>query len=311
MNLHQLRFIREAVRQNFSLTEAARALFTSQPGVSKAIIELEEELGIQIFQRHGKRIKALTAPGRLVVESAEKILAELENLKRIGAEYAARESGELRIAATHTQARYVLPPVVASFRQRYPNVRLALLQGVPQQLVDWVRTDQADLAIATEALAQSPDMVTLPCFDWEHSVVAPLGHPVLQQPLSVQSLAAHPLITYERAFAGRGKIDAGFLAAGLNPEIILEAIDADVIKTYVGLGLGVGIIASMAFDPQKDHPLVGVKAGHLFGHNTTRIGIRQGVFMRQLMYDFIGLFAPRLNQVLIDRVLAGGADYEI
>jgi LysR family cys regulon transcriptional activator len=311
MNLHQLRFIREAVRQQFSLTEAAKALFTSQPGVSKAIIELEEELGVQIFQRHGKRIKNLTPPGKLVVQSAEKILAELENLKRIGAEYAARESGELRIAATHTQARYVLPPVVVAFRNRYPNVKLTLLQGTPSQLVGWVKADQADIAIATEALALSADMVTLPCYKWEHVVVAPLGHPVLEGALTLQRLANYPLITYERAFAGRGRIDAAFQQAGLVPQIMLEAIDADVIKTYAGLGMGVGIIAGMAFDFVKDHPLVGLPAAHLFGHNTTRLGVRQGVFMRALMYDFIELFSPDLTRDMVDRVLEGGDSYDI
>jgi LysR family cys regulon transcriptional activator len=311
MNLHQLRFVREAVRQNFSLTEAARALFTSQPGISKAIIELEDELGVQIFERHGKRIKQLTPPGRLVLQSAERILSELENLKRIGAEFAARESGELRIAATHTQARYALPPVVAAFRQRYPAVKLTLLQGIPSQLVDWVRTDQADIAIATEALADSADMVTLPCYQWEHTVVAPLGHPILQRPLTLMQLGTFPLITYERAFAGRGKIDNAFANAGIDPQIVLEAIDADVIKTYVGLGLGVGIIAGMAFDEQKDASLGAVPAGHLFGHNTTRLAVRQGVFMRALMYDFISLFAPAITRSMVDRVLQGGEAYEI
>lgn len=311
MNLHQLRFVREAVRQNFSLTEAARSLFTSQPGISKAIIELEDELGVQIFERHGKRIKQLTAPGRLVLQSAERILSELENLKRIGAEFAARESGELRIAATHTQARYALPPVVAAFRQRYPAVKLTLLQGIPSQLVDWVRTDQADIAIATEALADSTDMVTLPAYQWVHTVVAPAGHPILEGPLTLMKLGGHPIITYERAFAGRGKIDSAFAHAGIDPQIVLEAIDADVIKTYVGLGLGVGIIAGMAFDAQKDQPLVAVEAGHLFGHNTTRLAVRQGVFMRALMYDFISLFAPDISRAMVDRVLKGGEAYSI
>jgi LysR family cys regulon transcriptional activator len=311
VNLHQLRFIREAVRQNFSLTQAAHVLFTSQPGISKAIIELEEELGVQIFQRHGKRIKALTAPGRLVVSCAEKILAELENMKRIGAEYAARSTGELRIAATHTQARYSLPPVVAAFRQRYPQVRLVILQGVPQQLVQWVTADQADLAIATEALASCADMVTFPCFDWQHVVVAPLGHAILQNSLTLDALADQPLITYEKAFAGRAKIDAAFQAVGATPKIVLEAIDADVIKTYVGLGLGIGVIANIAFDAQKDQGLTALPAGVLFGTNTVRIGVRQGVFMRHLMYEFIQMFAPQLNVGLIDRALQGGEDYSI
>jgi LysR family cys regulon transcriptional activator len=311
MNLHQLRFLREAVRRKFSLTDAAKALFTSQPGVSKAIIELEEELGVQVFHRHGKRIKDLTEPGKVVYACVERILAEVENLKRIGQEYAARESGELRIAATHTQARYVLPPVVAQFRRRYPQVRLVLLQGTALQLSDWVKADQADLAIATEDLAFSPELVTLPCYQWEHIVVAPAEHPVLFKPLTLESLTQYPLITYDKAFAGRGKIDTAFANHKLQPDIVLEGIDADLIKTYVSLGLGLGIIAGVAFDEVKDAPLVKLSAGHLFGMNTTRVGIRQGVFMRALAYDFIQMFAPALTKKLIDRALSGGERYDI
>ena len=312
MNLHQLRFLREAVKRNFSLTEAAKALFTSQPGVSKAIIELEEELGIQIFQRHGKRIKDLTEPGRMVYASTEKILSEIENLKRIAQEYAKRESGELRIAATHTQARYVLPPVVAQFRFRYPQVHFVLLQGTPHQLADWVKSDQADLAIATEALAFTPELVTFSCYQWEHVAVLPPGHPLLKEKtLTLEALSKYSLITYDKAFAGRGKIDEAFAAARLQPDVVLEGIDADVIKTYVTLGLGVGIIAGVAFDAQRDAPLVSVPVGNLFGMNTTRVGIRQGVFMRSLAYDFIQMFAPQLTRKLIDRALNGGERYDI
>ncbi|MFN7834582.1 MAG: CysB family HTH-type transcriptional regulator [Burkholderiaceae bacterium] len=311
MNIHQLRFMREAVRRNFNLTDAAKALFTSQPGVSKAIIELEDELGVQIFQRHGKRLKALTEPGQVVYACVEKILAELENLKRIGQEFAERETGELRIAATHTQARYVLPPVVAQFRRRYPQVRLILLQGTALQLADWVRTDQADLAIATEDMAFSPELVTLACYQWEHIVVVPPVHPLLGAPLSLKALSQYPLITYDKAFAGRAKIDAAFAAQKLQPEIVLAGIDADLIKTYVSLGLGVGIIAAVAFDAQKDAPLARIVTDGLFGINTTRVGIRQGVFMRTLAYDFIQMFAPALTRKLIDRALAGGQRYDI
>ena len=318
MNLHQLRFVREAVRHDFSLTLAAKALFTSQPGVSKAIIELEEELGFQIFQRHGKRIKGLTAPGELVYKVCERVLGEIENIKRVGEEFAARDSGRLTIAVTHTQARYVLPQAVAAFRQKFPKVRLVLLQGTPQQLADWVRKDQADLAVATEALAHEPELVSFPCYDWGHVAIAPRESPYFKpfatqgaRPLALTDFANMPLVTYEGHFAGRKKIDAAFEKAGVSVEVVLEAIDADVIKTYVGLGLGVGVIAEVAFDPVKDTGLVALPVDHLFGRNTTRIALHQGVFMRTLMYEFIGVFAPALTPRLIDKALEGGDTYVI
>ncbi|WP_288108629.1 CysB family HTH-type transcriptional regulator [Limnobacter sp.] len=323
MNLHQLRFIREAVRHNFSLTEAAKALFTSQPGVSKAIIELEEELGFQVFKRHGKRIKGLTPPGELVYQACERVLAEMENIRRVGEEFASRDSGRLTVAVTHTQARYVLPQAVAVFRKRFPKVKLVLLQGTPEQLADWVRKDQADLAVATEALANEPDLITFPCYDWGHVAIASRKGSELKPFLSgsgtnspgrkiaLTDLADMNLITYEKHFAGRKKIDAAFERAGLTVDVVLEAIDADVIKTYVGLGLGVGIIAEVAFDADKDSELVAVPVDHLFGRNTSRIALRQGVFMRTLMYEFIEIFAPMLTPKMIDRVLGGGAAYDI
>jgi LysR family cys regulon transcriptional activator len=317
MNLHQLRFIREAVRQNFSLTDTAKVLFTSQPGVSKAIIELEEELGFRIFKRHGKRIKGLTQPGELVYQACERALAELENIKKIGEEFAARESGQLRVAVTHTQARYVLPHAVAAFRKKFPKVKLVLLQGTPEQLVQWVRNDQADLAVATEALADEPDLVTFPCYDWGHIAIAPIDSPLLKpftgsgRQITLADFHQMPIITYEAHFAGRKKIDAAFQKAGVVIDLVLEAIDADVIKTYVGLGLGVGIIAEVAFDVLKDNQLMAVPVDHLFGRNTTRIALRQGIFMRTLMYEFIAVFSPALTPKLINRVLGGGQVYDI
>lgn len=318
MNLHQIRFVRETVRQNFSLTDAAKALFTSQPGVSKAIIEFEDELGFQIFKRHGKRIKGLTPPGELVFQACERVLAELENIKRVGEEFAARDSGRLTVAVTHTQARYVLPAAVAVFRKKFPKVKLVLLQGTPEQLADWVRKDQADLAVATEALADEPDLVTLPCYDWGHVAVAPKGYKGFNnflgddgRRMALSDFKNMPLITYESHFAGRKKIDSAFQKAGVEIDVVLEAIDADVIKTYVGLGLGVGIIAEVAFEQKKDKDLIAVPVDHLFGRNTTRIALRQGVFMRTLMYEFIQVFAPMLTPKMIDKVLGGGAEYDI
>ncbi len=313
MNLHQFRFVREAVRQNFNLTEAAKALFTSQPGVSKAIIELEEELGIDIFTRHGKRIRGLTEPGRQVLRSVETILQEVEGLKRIGKEFAAQDSGSFTIATTHTQARYSLPPVVQSFSQKFPKVRLSLLQGNPRQVADMVLHNQADLAIATEAIAEVDGLVSLPCFQWEHMVVVPHDHPLTKlATLSLEDIAAYPLITYDAAFAGRNKIDLAFTRRGLKPDVVLEAIDADVIKTYVELGMGVGIIAGLAYSASRDTGLAAIPAGHLFGMNVSRIALKEGAYLRGYVYTFIELMAPNLSRKLVEQVLAGERDsYEI
>jgi LysR family cys regulon transcriptional activator len=313
MNLHQLRFVREAVRQNFNLTEAAKALYTSQPGVSKAIIELEEELGVDIFTRHGKRIRGLTEPGRAVLRSVELVMQEIEGLKRIGKEFAAQDSGSFTIATTHTQARYSLPKVVQAFMQKFPKVRLSLLQGNPKQVADMVSRDQADLAIATEAIAGVPGLVTMPCYQWEHMLVVPLEHPLLKsKQLTLDEIAAYPLITYDSAFAGRSKIDHAFTLRNLKPNILLEAIDADVIKTYVELGMGIGIIAGMAFDPERDRGLRAMPVGHLFGTNISRIAVKQGAYLRSYVYTFIELLTPTLNRKLIEQIMSGEKDmYEL
>jgi LysR family cys regulon transcriptional activator len=306
MNLHQFRFLREAVRQNFNLTEAAKALFTSQPGVSKAIIELEEELGVDIFTRHGKRIRGLTEPGRAVLKSVESIMREVDSLRRIGKEFAAQDSGSFTIATTHTQARYSLPKVVQSFAQKYPKVRLSLLQGNPKQIAEMVLNDQADLAIATEAIADIDGLISLPCYQWEHLVVVPPDHPLQKsKPLTLEDIAAYPLITYDTAFAGRNKIDHAFALRSLKPDILLEAIDADVIKTYVELGMGVGIIAGMAFDAERDRNLRALPAGHLFGTNVSRVAMKSGAYLRGYVYTFIELLTPTLNRKLIESVMNG------
>ncbi len=313
MNLHQFRFVREAVRQNFNLTEAAKALFTSQPGVSKAIIELEEELGIDIFTRHGKRIRGLTEPGRQVLKSVETILQEIEGLKRIGKEFAAQDSGSFTIATTHTQARYSLPPVVQSFSQKFPKVRLSLLQGNPKQVADMVLHGQADLAIATEAIADIDGLVSLPCFQWEHMVVVPHEHPLARlKEITLEDIAAYPLVTYDAAFAGRNKIDHAFARRGLKPDVVLEAIDADVIKTYVELGMGAGVIAGLAYNAARDTNLKAIPAGHLFGMNVSRIALKEGAYLRSYVFTFIELLAPNLSRKLVEQVLAGERDsYDI
>jgi LysR family cys regulon transcriptional activator len=313
MNLHQLRFVREAVRQNFNLTEAAKALYTSQPGVSKAIIELEEELGVDIFTRHGKRIRGLTEPGRAVLKSVELIMQEIDGLKRIGKEFAAQDTGSFTIATTHTQARYALPKVVQAFTLKFPKVRLSLLQGNPKQVAEMVAKDQADLAIATEAIANVDGLVTLPCYQWEHVVVVPVEHPLLKsKQITLEEIAAFPLITYDSAFAGRSKIDHAFGIRNLKPNILLEAIDADVIKTYVELGMGVGIIAGMAFDVERDRNLRAISVGHLFGTNISRIAVKQGAYLRSYVYTFIELLTPTLNRKLIEQIMSGEKEmYEL
>ena len=313
MNLHQLRFVRETVRQNYNLTEAAKALHTSQPGVSKAIIELEEELGVDIFTRHGKRIRGLTEPGRAILKSVELVMREIDGLKQIGKEFAAQDSGSFTIATTHTQARYALPKVVQAFTQKFPKVRLSLLQGNPKQVAEMVLRDQADIAIATEAMASVEGLISIPCYQWEHIVVVPTEHPLLKsRSVTLEEIAAYPLITYDSAFAGRAKIDHAFSVRNLTPDILLEAIDADVIKTYVELGLGVGIIAGMAFDTERDKDLRMISVGHLFGTNISRVAVKQGAYLRGYIYTFIELLTPMLNRKLIDRLMAGEKDsYEL
>ncbi len=313
MNLHQFRFVREAVRQKFNLTEAAKALFTSQPGVSKAIIELEEELGIDIFSRHGKRIRGLTEPGRQVLKSVEVILQEVEGLKRIGNESAAQDSGSFTIATSHTQARYSLPAVVQQFSQKFPKVRLSLLQGNPKQVAEMVLNNQADLAIATEAIAEIDGLVSLPCFQWEHMVVVPAEHALLKsKSITLEEIAAYPLVTYDAAFAGRNKIDQAFARRHLKPDVVLEAIDADVIKTYVELGMGVGIIAGLAFNAARDPNLRAIPAGHLFGMNLSRIALKEGAYLRGYVYTFIELLSPNLSRKMVEQALAGERDsYEL
>lgn len=306
MNLHQLRFVREAVRQNFNLTEAAKSLFTSQPGVSKAIIELEEELGVDIFTRHGKRIRGLTEPGRVVLQSVELIMKEVDSLKRIGKEFAAQDSGSLTIATTHTQARYALPRVVQAFMHKYPKVRLSLLQGNPKQIAEMIQKDHADLAIATESIAEVDGLVTMPCYQWEHVVVVAPDHPLLKlREITLEDIAQYPLITYDAAFAGRSKIDHAFAVRHLKPDVLLEAIDADVIKTYVELGMGVGIIAGMAFDGERDKGLRAIAVGHLFGMNVSRLAIKQGAYLRSYVYTFIELLTPSLTRKMVDQVMQG------
>ncbi len=306
MNLHQFRFVQEAVRRNLNLTEVAKSLHTSQPGVSKAIIELEEELGIEIFSRHGKRLKRVTEPGQHVLRSIEVILREVGNLKRIGEQFSAEDSGTLSIATTHTQARYVLPVPVAKLREAYPNVNISLHQGAPAQVAQMVMDEVAEIGIATESLSEYPDLVTLPCYEWEHMLVIPKSHPLAGKVrITLEDLAAEPIITYHPSFTGRTRIDKAFAAKNLTPRIALEAIDSDVIKTYVRLGLGVGIVAEMAVKDGLDDDLVARPASQLFGKNVARIAFKRSAYIRHFVYDFAALLSDRLDRNLIMKALDG------
>ncbi|MFH7044242.1 CysB family HTH-type transcriptional regulator [Paucibacter sp. JuS9] len=312
MNLHQFRFVQEAARRNLNLTETAKALFTSQPGVSKAILELEEELGIDIFSRHGKRLRRITEPGLQVLKSVEIIMREVNNLKRIGEEYSKQDTGTLSIATTHTQARYVLPGPVAQLRRQLPQVRVSLHQGTPDQVARMLMDDSADVGLATESLAQMPELVTLPCYEWQHVLVMPVDHPLAREEhVSLEQLAAEPLVTYHPTFTGRTRIDRAFAGRHLTPQIVLEAIDSDVIKTYVRLGMGIGIVAEMAV--REDPPggdLVSRPLGHLFGQNVTRIAFKRGAYLRNYVYAFAELLSDRLNRPLLERAMGGEAsDY--
>lgn len=306
MKLQQLRYLVEVERQGLSISDAAAALFTSQPGVSKQIRMLEEELGVTIFERNGKRLASITVPGRIVLEISRRILDEAQNLKRVGDEFATENRGSLCIATTHTQARYTLPPVIQRFVQRHPSIRLHVQQGSPVQVAGWIADGTADVGIATEALDQSPDLVTLPCFQWSHLVVVLNGHPLATaSSLTLAALAAYPLITYDATFTGRSRIDRAFERHGLNPNVMLTAIDSDVIKTYVELGMGVGIIAEMAFDPLRDVALESLPAAHLFETNTTRVAFRRDAWLRSYEFDFMELLAPQLTRAVIEATLQG------
>jgi LysR family transcriptional regulator, cys regulon transcriptional activator len=314
MKLQQLRCLMEVARRNLNVSEAAEALHTSQPGVSKQIRALEDELGIQVFVRHGKRLVSVTQPGKAVITIAERILSEAQNLKRAGEEYANDELGTLTIAATHTQARYALPKAVAAFKQRYPKVELVLHQGNPTQICAQVIAGEADMGVATEAISQYPELVSLPVYQWNRCVVVPPKHPLLQGTLTLERIAEHPIVTYDFAFANRTLVQKSFENRGLKPHVVLSAQDSDVIKTYVELGLGIGILAKMAFDPKRDHNLRAIDASHLFESSTTRLGIKRGAYLRRYAYEFIELFAPQLPRAVVERSVMGqeeGSAYEL
>ena len=313
MNLQQLRYLCAVVDHGLNVSVAADALFTSQPGISKQIRQLEDELGVPIFIRQGKRLAALTAGGEVIVATARRALQELNNLKRVGAEFKSEDTGALAIATTHTQARYVLPPVLKRFAERYPKVRLLLHQGNPAQVAEQTERADVDVGIATEALADYPGLVSLPCYTWNRCVLVPKGHPLGKvRPLTLEALARYPIVTYDFSFTGRSQINAAFAGKGIEPNVVLTALDSDVIKTYVELGLGVGIIAQMAYDPARDTQFDKLDAAHLFAASTTRLALRRGVYLRGFVYEFITLFAPQFDRSAIDAALQGKAEsYEL
>ncbi len=309
MKLQQLRYLVEVAQSGLNVSQAAENLHTSQPGVSKQIRLLEEELGVDIFVRNGKRVVSVTEPGKEILAIAQRVLLEAKNLREAGREFSSQHTGTLTIATTHTQARYVLPQVIARFSERYPQVKLTLHQGNPVNVAEEVASGRADLAIATEGLDQFSELRVLPCYQWNRSIVVPPSHPLLtQERLTLKELAAYPLITYDYAFTGRSKINQAFERQGLAPNVVLTALDSDVIKTYVELGMGVGIIAAMAYDAERDRGLRAMDVSHLFEDSTTRVGIRRGAYLRQYAYDFIELFAPKLTRAVIRRALENDPD---
>ncbi|MEM7467386.1 MAG: HTH-type transcriptional regulator CysB [Pseudomonadota bacterium] len=304
MKLQQLKYIWEVSKHELNVSATAESLFTSQPGVSKQIRLLEDELGIQIFQRSGKHLTDITPAGQSIIRVAGLILGEVENIKRIADEHLDDSRGSLSIATTHTQARYVLPPTIEKFIETYPDVALHMHQGTPMQISELAANRHVDFAIATEALELFDDLIMLPCYRWNRSIVVPEGHPLTQvDELSIDVIAEYPIVTYVFGFTGRSQLDHAFQARGLNPKVVFTAVDADVIKTYVRLGLGIGIVASLAVDPVTDEGLVALDASHLFEPSITKIGFRKGSYLRSYMYDFMEYFAPHLTPELVRKTL--------
>ncbi len=304
MKLHQLRYVREVVKQGLNISMAADALHTSQPGVSKQIQLLEQELNLQIFQRSGKRLTGITEPGKNIVELAERVIRDMENIKLIGDEFSHEDVGTLTIATTHTQARYRLPGAVKAFMQKYPQVKLNIHQGNPTQVAEQVESGEADIGIATEAISHYEKVLCLPAYQWNRCVVVPHGHPLLDNlPLTLKKLTQYPLITYDFAFTGGSLVSSVFEKEGLTPNVVLTAIDADVIKTYVGLGLGVGLLAAMAYDDERDTNLVAIDASNLFPASTTFVGIRRDAYLRKFAYEFIELLAPHFDRKAVNDAL--------
>lgn len=306
MKLHQLRYVREVVHQNLSISQAAEALHTSQSGISKQIQLLEEELNLHIFQRSGKRITGMTESGKIILNMAERVLREVENIKQVSEEFSQKEAGILTVATTHTQARYRLPAIVTTFMQRYPDIKLHIHQGTPTQVAEQVLNGEADIGIATEVISSYDKLLCFPCYQWNRCVIAPHWHPLLDDaPLTLEKIAKYPLITYDFTFTGGSLVNRIFSQAGLVPNVVLTAIDADVIKTYVNLGLGIGLLANIAYQPERDTDLGMIDASHLFPPSTTFLGVRRDAYLRGYMYEFIQLLAPQFNRKSVEVALKG------
>jgi len=304
MKLQQLRYICEVARRGLSISATAEGLYTSQPGVSKQIRQLEEELGVQVFTRSGKQLTQITPAGVAILEIAREVLSKVETIKRIAQEHSDDKRGHLSIATTHTQARYVLPNVIKQFIQRYPNVALHMHQGTPTQIAELAAEGVVDFAIATEGMELFEDLVMMPCYRWNRCIIVPNDHPLCELPtLTLETLAQYPLVTYVFGFTGRSHLDQAFSSKGLQPQVVFTASDADVIKTYVRLGLGVGIVAHMAYDPILDSDLRALDASHLFEDSTTKIGCRRGTFLRSYMYDFVQIFAHQLTREKVEQAM--------
>lgn len=304
MKLQQLRYIWEVAHHDLNVSATAQSLYTSQPGISKQIRLLEDELGVEIFARSGKHLTSITPAGEDILKLAGDVLKQVGTIKRVAQEHSDPKKGSISVATTHTQARYMLPPVIGKFIEMYPEVSLHMNQGTPMQISEMASEGEVDFAIATEALELFGNLAMMPCYRWNRSVIVPTNHPLAQLPeLTLESLSEYPLVTYVFGFTGRSKLDEAFSSRELVPKVVFTATDADVIKTYVRLGLGVGIIASMAHDPVLDSDLVCLEAKHLFQASTTKIGFRRGAFLRGFMYDFIELFAPHLTREVVDSCL--------
>lgn len=312
MKLQQLRYIVEVVNHNLNVSATAESLYTSQPGISKQVRLLEDELGIQIFERSGKHLTQITSAGEEIIKISQEILARVESIKSVAGEHTHPEMGTLNISTTHTQARYALPDVIKGFTVRYPKVSLHMHQGTPSQMSEAITKGTANFAIATEALHLYQDAIMLPCYHWNRSIVVTKNHPLAQlEKVTIQDLATYPLVTYVFGFTGRSELDTAFNRYGLTPKVVFTATDADVIKTYVRMGIGVGVIASMAIDSEQDTDLVAIDASHLFGSSTTSIGFRRGTFLRSYMYDFMERFAPHLTRPVVEQALSLKSNAEI
>ncbi len=308
MKLQQLRYIWEVAHHDLNVSATAQSLFTSQPGISKQIRMLEDELGVEIFSRSGKHLTRITPAGEVIIEMAGEILRKVDSIKQAAQEFSNERQGSLSIATTHTQARYALPPIIKAFREQYPDVRLHMNQGTPTQIAEMAALGEVDFAIATEGLELFSDLIMMPCYTWNRSIVVPRDHPLAKrpadQPLTLAEVAAEPLVTYVFGFTGRSRLDEAFQREGLMPNVVFTATDTDVIKTYVRLGQGIGIVAAMSYDARVDSDLVLLDASHLFEPSVTHIGCLKGTFLRRFMFDFIELFAPHLKRELVEAVFA-------